>query len=191
MTTADIFVRKAAPGGAADIAKPAAKTFLAAYGADNKPEHIDGPNPIGIEHIHVDASHQGSDIFLVYDKECPACDLYCKLVRIRESIGNLILVDARNPSSFMDEITAAGLDIDQGMVLIVGDRMYYGADAIHTLSIMGTRSGVFNRLAYWCFKSRAASRIVYPLLRSCRNLLLKILRKTKINNLSLENNDYF
>lgn len=191
MTTADIFIRKAAPGDAADIAKPAAKTFLAAYGADNKPEHIDGPNPIGIEHIHVDASHQGSDIFLVYDKECPACDLYCKLVRIRESIGNLILVDARNPSSFMDEITAAGLDIDQGMVLIVGDRMYYGADAIHTLSIMGTRSGVFNRLAYWCFKSRAASRIIYPVLRSCRNLLLKILRKTKINNLALENNDYF
>lgn len=191
MTTADIFVRKAAPGDAADIAKPAAKTFLAAYGADNKPEHIDGPNPIGIEHIHVDASHQGSDIFLVYDKECPACDLYCKLVRIRESIGNLILVDARNPSSFMDEITAAGLDIDQGMVLIVGDRMYYGADAIHTLSIMGTRSGVFNRLAYWCFKSRAASSVVYPVLRSCRNLLLKILRKTKINNLALENNDYF
>lgn len=191
MTTADIFVRKAAPGDAADIAKPAAKTFLAAYGTDNKPEHIDGPNPIGIEHIHVDASHQGSDIFLVYDKECPACDLYCKLVRIRESIGNLILVDARNPSSFMDEITAAGLDIDQGMVLIVGDRMYYGADAIHTLSIMGTRSGVFNRLAYWCFKSRAASSVVYPVLRSCRNLLLKILRKTKINNLALENNDYF
>lgn len=191
MTTADIFVRKAASGDAADIVKPGAKTFLAAYGADNKPEHIDGANPIGIKRIHVDASHQGSDIFLVYDKECPACDLYCKLVRIRESIGNLILVDARNPSSFMDEITAAGLDIDQGMVLVVGDRMYYGADAIHTLSIMGTRSGVFNRLAYWCFKSRAASRIVYPLLRSCRNLLLKILRKTKINNLALENNDYF
>jgi len=191
MTTFDISVRKAASGDAADIAKPGAKTFLTAYGTDNKPEHIDGPNPIGIERIHVDANHQGSDIFLVYDKECPACDLYCKLVRIRESIGNLVLVDARNPSSFMDEITAAGLDIDQGMVLIVGDRMYYGADAIHTLAIMGTRSGVFNRLAYRCFKSRAASRIVYPLLRSCRNLLLKILRKTKINNLALENNDYF
>ncbi len=135
--------------------------------------------------------NQASDIFLVYDKECPACDLYCKLVRVRESIGKLILVDARNPSSFMDEITAAGLDIDQGMVLIVGDQMYYGADAIHTLSIMGTRSGVLNRLAYWCFRSRAASRIIYPVLRSCRNLLLKVLRKTKINNLALENNDRF
>ena len=156
-----------------------------------KPDRVDGPHPIGIERIPVDANHQASDIFLVYDKECPACDLYCKLVRVRKSIGNLILVDARNPGSFMDEITAAGLDIDQGMVLIVGDRMYYGADAIHILAIMGTRAGVFNRLAYWCFKSRAASSVVYPVLRSCRNLLLKILRKTKINNLALENNDYF
>jgi len=191
MTTADISIRKAGPGGAADIVKHGAKTFFVTFGADNRPEDIDGPNPIGIERIPVDASHQASDIFLVYDKECPACDFYCKLVRIRESIGNLILVDARHPSSFMDEITAAGLDIDQGMVLIVGDRMYYGADAIHTLAIMGTRSGVLNRLAYWCFKSRAASSVVYPVLRSCRNLLLKILRKTKVNNLALENNDYF
>jgi predicted DCC family thiol-disulfide oxidoreductase YuxK len=191
MTTADTSVRKTAPGDAADSAKLGAKTFCAAYGADNKPEDIGGLNPIGTDRIHVDAGHQGGDIFLVYDKECPACDFYCKLVRIRESIGNLILVDARNPSSFMDEITAAGLDIDQGMVLKVGDRMYYGADAIHTLSIMGTRSGVFNRLAYWCFKSQEVSRVIYPVLRSCRNLLLKILRKTKINNLALENNEYF
>ncbi|MGH8665763.1 MAG: hypothetical protein ACREUX_15990 [Burkholderiales bacterium] len=33
----------------------------------------------------------------------------------------------------MDEITAAGLDIDQGMVLKLRGQMYYGADAIHVL----------------------------------------------------------
>ncbi len=132
-----------------------------------------------------------SDIFLVYDKQCPACNYYCNLVRIRESVGNLVLVDAREPSTFMDEITAAELDIDQGMVLIVGDRMYYGVDAIHALSIMGTRSGVFNRVTYWCFKSKAVSSVLYPIFRAARNLLLKILGRTKINNLNLENNDRF
>jgi len=132
-----------------------------------------------------------TDIFLVYDKECPACDYYCNLVRIRESVGELVLVDAREPGPLMEEITAAGLDIDQGMVLIAGDRMYYGVDAIHALSIMGTRSGVFNRVTYWCFKSKVVSGILYPILRAGRNLLLKILKKTKINNLSLENNDRF
>ena len=38
----------------------------------------------------------------------------------------------------MDEITAAGLDIDQGMVLKVGGTLHYGADAIHALSLLGT-----------------------------------------------------
>ncbi len=132
-----------------------------------------------------------TDIFLVYDKECPACDYYCNLVRIRESVGDLVLVDAREPGPLMEEITAAELDIDQGMVLIAGDRMYYGVDAIHALSIMGTRSGFFNRVTYWCFKSKVVSGVLYPILRAGRNLLLKILSKTKINNLKLENNDRF
>ncbi len=132
-----------------------------------------------------------TDLFLVYDKECPACNYYCKLVRVRESVGNLVLVDARESSSLMNEITEAELDIDQGMVFIVGDRMYYGADAIHALSIMSTRSGVFNRVTYWVFKSKVLSGILYPMLRAARNLFLKILHKTKINNLNLENNDKF
>lgn len=134
---------------------------------------------------------QACELFLVYDKQCPACNFYCESVRIRASYGDLVLVDARDPSALMDDITATGLDIDQGMVLVVGDRMYYGADAIHALSRIGARSGVFNRLNYWCFKSRAVSRLAYPLLRACRNLLLKILRRTKVNNLGLENNDRF
>ncbi len=130
-------------------------------------------------------------IFLVYDKECPACDYYCNTVRIRESVGNLVLIDARKTSLQLAKITAAGLDIDQGMVLIVSDRMYYGADAIHALALMGTRSGFVNRLSYWCFKSKPISRVLYPILRAARNLLLKVLGRTKINNLGFENNDRF
>jgi hypothetical protein len=56
---------------------------------------------------------------------------------------------------------------------------------------MSTRAGVFNRLTYWSFRSQAASRILYPVLRSIRNLLLKSLGKTKINNLGVTGNDRF
>jgi predicted DCC family thiol-disulfide oxidoreductase YuxK len=131
------------------------------------------------------------DILLVYDKQCPACDFYCNLVRIRDSVGNLVLVDARDAGPVMDEITAAGLDIDQGMVLKVGDTLYYGADAIHALALMSTRRGAFNRLAYWCFRTKPVARVFYPLLRTGRNLLLKLLGKTKINNLGISGNDRF
>ena len=134
---------------------------------------------------------EGEDILLIYDKECPACDFYCNLVRIRESVGRLILIDAREPSAVMDEITAAGLNIDQGMVLKVGQTLHYGSDAIHALSLMGTRVGFFNRLTCWCFRSERASRILYPMFRAWRNLLLKALRKTKINNLNIAGNDRF
>lgn len=134
---------------------------------------------------------ESQDILLIYDKECPACSYYCNLARIRESVGKLVLVNARDGGPVMDEITAAGLDIDQGMVLKVGDKLYYGADAIHTLSLLGTRSGVFNRLAYLLFRSGTLSAVIYPVLRSCRNLLLKILRRSKVNNLGIDNNENF
>jgi len=131
------------------------------------------------------------EILLVYDNECPACNFYCELARIDQSIGKLTLVDARERSDAMDKITAAGLDIDQGMVLILDDEIYYGAAAIQMLTLLSTRSGVFNRLAYHVFRSRSVANFLYPLFRSCRNLLLKLLRKSKINNLNLQNNKNF
>ena len=134
---------------------------------------------------------QREQILLVYDRECPACNAYCKVVKIRESVGDLRIVDARKNSEVMNEITAQGLDIDQGMVLKMGEQLYYGADAIHTLALIGSRSGILNRLNYWMFKSKIISRVFYPLLRASRILLLKILKKTKINNLKDKSNDRF
>lgn len=122
------------------------------------------------------------EILLVYDKDCPACDNYCQVVRIRESIGELKIINARENSEVLEEITQLGLDIDQGMVLKMGGVIYYGADAIHALALISSRSGVFNKLNYWLFKSRRVSAVLYPVLRFFRNLLLKVLGKTKINN---------
>ena len=131
------------------------------------------------------------EVVVVYDKHCPACDYYCNMVRIRESVGRLVLLDARAAGPLMDAITARGWDIDQGMVVKVGDELYYGSDAIHVLALLGTNRRLFNRVAYWSFRSTAMSRILYPMLRFFRNMLLKTLGKTKINNLGLKHNQRF
>lgn len=131
------------------------------------------------------------EILLVYDEQCPVCDAYCRMIRIRESVGTLRLVNARDVSAVMDEITSKGLDIDQGMVLKVENVLYYGSDAIHALSLMSSSSDVFNRVNYWIFRSQRLSRILYPALRLFRKLLLKALRKTKINNLRFLDNERF
>jgi predicted DCC family thiol-disulfide oxidoreductase YuxK len=131
------------------------------------------------------------EILLVYDKECPACNNYCQVVRIRDDIGDLKIINARDNSDVMNEITAKGLDIDQGMVLKMGGQLYYGADAIHALALISNRSSFFNRFNYWVFKSRTISKLLYPVLRLFRNLLLKLLNKTKVNNLGASGNDKF
>jgi len=131
------------------------------------------------------------EILLVYDKECPACDTYCQIIKIRETVGDLKIIDARKNSGVLDEITKSGFDIDQGMVLKMGEQLYYGSDAIHALALISSRSGLLNRINYWMFKSKLVSSWVYPVLRLFRNLLLKMLGKTKINNLGKPDNEKF
>lgn len=134
---------------------------------------------------------QREKILLIYDRECPVCNVYCQLVKIEETVGDLVIVNARDHSQVLDEITQSGFDVDQGMVLKMGDQLYYGADAINRLALISSRSGVFNRLNYYIFKSKSLSSVCYPILRSARNLLLKILGKSKINNLGSSNNEKF
>jgi len=130
-------------------------------------------------------------VLVIYDKQCPACNFYCNIIRIRESVGELILVDARENSEVMEEITKLGLDIDQGMVVKVHDQLYYGSEAIHILSSMGSESAWFNRFNYWLFRSKRRADFLYPILRNMRNLLLKLLGKSKINNLNMHDNNKF
>jgi len=128
---------------------------------------------------------------LVYDWQCPACNLYCHLLCIRESGGQFRLIDARDNPEVMKEITARGFDIDQGMILKMNDQLYYGADAIHKLALIASPSTVFNRLNIWIFCSRRRAKLLYPVLRASRNFLLKLLGRTKINNLGLPDNEWF
>jgi len=112
-------------------------------------------------------------------------------IRVQDAAGNLVLVDAREPSEVLDEITSLGWDIDQGMVVKVGEKLYYAADAIHILSLMATPIGFFNRFNYLIFKNKKLAKFLYPLLRFFRSVLLKILDKKKVNNLGLVDHDRF
>ena len=123
------------------------------------------------------------DVWLVYDGECPVCSTYCKYIRIRDAVGKLHLVDARHASELMDEITRAGLNIDQGMVLKFKGAIYYGADAIHMLTLLSSPSGIFNRINYYVFSTKLGSKIFYPIGKAFRTALLKLLGIKYIENL--------
>lgn len=124
-------------------------------------------------------------VWFVYDGQCPLCIMGATHFRVREAIGELQLLDAREQPNhpLMEEINRLGLNLDDGMVIKFKDICYQGADALHVMALLGTNSGWFNRINGCMFKSKALSALFYPSFRSTRNLLLKLRSVEKINNL--------
>ena len=128
----------------------------------------------------------------VYDKQCPACSQYCEWAKAAAiQRAQVVLVDARAPSELMDEITRCGLDIDEGMVLQVDGRIYYGAQAIHQLALHDGFLGWFGVINRALFRHARVALVLYPVMRWVRNALLKILGVRRINNLSVPGRERF
>lgn len=122
-------------------------------------------------------------VFLVYDHDCPVCRAYCTRAVPIDDKTQIRLVNARNDQTIMPDITERGLNIDQGMVLKVGERMYYGSEAAFQLQVFKKRTWI-DRVF---FATRARARIMYPAGKAVRNMLLRMLGVPFIENLKPEN----
>ena len=113
---------------------------------------------------------------IIFDGACPFCRAYVRLQRLREDIGPVELLSARDADDRIDHYQQQGFDLDQGMLVVMGDVVYVGADAVSVLASCSTSSGWFNRCNRWFFSSRRLSRLIYPILRAGRRIALLLLR---------------
>jgi predicted DCC family thiol-disulfide oxidoreductase YuxK len=134
------------------------------------------------------ASKPGSDgqkgeIFVVYDGECPFCSRYIMLYRIRQNVGRVHLIDARESDhALVREISAKGLDLNNGMVVKWDDRIYYGADALNVLAMLGSEQGIFSRINQMVFSKPKLAKAIYPTMVAGRKLTLRMLGRQPIVN---------
>jgi predicted DCC family thiol-disulfide oxidoreductase YuxK len=126
-----------------------------------------------------------SQIVLVYDGDCPICSAYCKALAIRRLDSRFQIVNARQYHPILEDIKKRGLDLEEGFVLKIENEYFHGADAINRLALITTRVGLFNRLNYLIFKSAYLSKILYPLLRIGRSILLYLLDIKKLDKANL------
>ena len=121
-----------------------------------------------------------ADLWVVYDGQCPFSSSFVQLYRIREHAKQVHLVDARTPHPILAEIHERQFDLDDGMVVKLGDRFYHGAAAMQFLAILGSDDTVFNRLNRLLFRHPWLARRLYPLLVAGRLTTLRLLGRTKI-----------
>jgi predicted DCC family thiol-disulfide oxidoreductase YuxK len=126
-----------------------------------------------------------SKLYYIYDGECPLCKAAALGYRIRKTVGELILLDARTEvdNSVVIEATKLKLDFDKAMVVKYGGTFYCGADALTLMALFSTRQNWFNRMNAALFSHRLMAKFCYPILRFMRNLFIFMRGKNPIGNL--------
>ena len=124
--------------------------------------------------------YRSHDVVILYDGECPFCTGFARLVRLREAVGPVRIVNARDGGVEVDAVRAAGLDLDEGNAVIEGGRIHHGADAQMWLAARSARSHPIGLFLRALFATPALGRASYPVLRGLRNLALRIRGKGMI-----------
>ena len=129
--------------------------------------------------------NDGPGIWFVYDGDCPVCQIGASLFKVRQAAGELVLLNARTETAhpLLQEINAAGLNLDDGMVIKYRDQLYHGHKALELMAVLGADDGMFNRFNRLMFRSSTMAKLGYPVMRFFRNLLLTLKGIKKIDNL--------
>lgn len=119
-------------------------------------------------------------ITILYDGECPVCSAYSKYVALKELGAELVLQNARDKTDLVCEANRRGLVLDEGMIVVVGDNWYHGAQAMHVLAAISAKNTAFGKVNYLIFRSKILAHLLYPLLKLGRSILLLIIQKEKM-----------
>jgi len=121
-----------------------------------------------------------AETYIIYDGECPFCSSYVGMVRLRESIGPVRLINARDGGPEVQDALARGYDLDDGMVLFFEGAFYHGDECVHRLAMLSSSSGVLNKLNAAIFRSKSVSKVLYAFMRTGRNIVIRMLGRKKL-----------
>ena len=109
----------------------------------------------------------------IYDGECPFCNHFAELLEIKSKIKNITILDARKNQIITNTLLNKGYDIDKGAILLKGDEIYHGAEAINTIcNEINNPSGRLLKLLSNIFKSNKRTKLLFPFLVRARRFAL-------------------
>ncbi len=108
---------------------------------------------------------------IIYDGDCIFCQNYVRYTRLRDAIGPVELVDARSGDRRVEQYWR-DYDLNEGMLFVYRGTVHHGADAVHMLASLSSRSGTLNQLNARVFSQPWMARMLYPLLKVGRRVTL-------------------
>ena len=114
-----------------------------------------------------------TDLTFIYDGECPFCNHFAELLELKSKIKNISILDARKNQIITNSLLNKGYDIDKGAILLRGDDIFHGAEAINTIcNQINNPSGRLLKLLSNIFKSNKRTNLFFPLLVRARRFTL-------------------
>jgi predicted DCC family thiol-disulfide oxidoreductase YuxK len=124
---------------------------------------------------------QASDDYLLYDGDCPACHRYVEMSRLRQLYPKLRVLNARAEPALVAALRSSGQEINEGMVLSLDGRVYFGAEATRQIAILGRSvPSLWRRTLLAAFGTAPWARALYPVLNGGRKILLRLLGRPPI-----------
>ena len=95
-----------------------------------------------------------TNLTFIYDGECPFCNHFAELLEIKSKIKNISIIDGRKNQKIISSLLEKGYDIDKGAILLSGDDIFHGSEAINTIcNKINNPSGNLLKLLSNIFKS--------------------------------------
>lgn len=111
---------------------------------------------------------------LVFDGGCPFCRHFAELSELRGGIPGLEIRDGRADHALRGDLARRGYHLGNGAMLLVGDRVLHGAEAIQWICARMRPSAPLLRLLAPLLATSARSQGLYPLLLLARRLALAL-----------------
>jgi len=110
-------------------------------------------------------------ISLYYDGDCPFCNRYADILKLKKCFDIKIL-DARVDKSWKE--CKEGIILDDGVILIYNGKCFQGVEAIDMLLNICKYEGVFFSLQKFIFSNKFLGNVVYACFKFFRKVALAI-----------------
>ena len=116
----------------------------------------------------------GMSFTLVYDGGCPFCRHFARRSELLGGLPDLIIRDGRSDHELRRMLRHQGFNLSNGAVLMEGERIWHGSEAIAVLCQHLMPSDPLLQLLHGLFRNPRRANLLYPGLLAARQLALEL-----------------